>query len=107
MIKLISWILEKTKIGKTVKSVQTYLDGKKQLIAGLAVALPASTQLLLDFAAAPEPIAWLGTLSTNPTWLAAGGGWVAVFNAVKGEKIRAENATIISQNEAILDKNKK
>ncbi len=102
MGKLIGLILNFTKIGKTVKTVQTAVDGKKQAIASLGTAIAGTIAIVMNFGAEGTP--YLLKIASTPEFLAASGGWIAFFNAMKGEKIRHENAVIIEQNQKLLEK---
>lgn len=95
MNKLMAWILNMTKVGKTIKTVQEFLDGKKQIIASIATAVPATALILKNFSEQGTP--YLLQVAHTPEFLAASGGWIALFNGFKGEKIRAENAEIMSK----------
>jgi len=98
MKKLFAWMLGMTKVGKAVKQAQGFLDGKKQMLASLAAAVPATLLILQRFT--DEGLTYLTTVASTPEFLAASGGWVAFFNALKGEKIRHENAEIITKLDA-------
>lgn len=93
MNSLIVWFLSKTKVGKAVTAVQEFLDGKKQLLTGLAGALPATLMMVQGFQAGG--LEYLSHAAKSPEYAAALIGWGLVWNAVKGEKIRAENQQII------------
>lgn len=99
---MIAWFLNFTKIGKTVKAVQDFLDGKKQYIAGLAVLLPAAIKIVDNFRMGG--LDYLIGATHSPEYLAAAGALAVLANAAKGEKIRKENAVIIDQNVKLLDK---
>lgn len=101
MGKVIAWVAGFTKVGKVIKSVQNFFDGKKQYLAGLATALPATIMILQKFS--EGGIEYVTHISATPEFAAAGLGWGLVFNAAKGEKIRNENAEILS---AVKSENK-
>lgn len=90
MNKIFEWILGLTKIGKILTSIQEFLDGKKQIIASLATAIPAILLIIKNFS--EQGNAYLITIAHTPEFLAAGIGLSSLFNAFKGEKIRAEIA---------------
>ena len=92
MKRLIIMVLSKTKIGAWVKDAQKLLDGKKQILAGLGTALPASLLIISNFVAAENGIEYLMNIAQAPEFAAAGLGWGLVFNALKGEKIREKQA---------------
>ena len=94
MKTLIAWFLEKTKAGQTVKKVQEAVDGKKQMIASLAAALTATITIIMKFGEQGMP--YLMGLASTIEFATASAGWIGFFNALKGEKIRAENAEIIA-----------
>jgi hypothetical protein len=98
MNKIYAWILGMTKVGKQIKRVQEWLDGKKQIIASLAAAIPATILIIQKFT--EQGTTYLVSVASTPEFLAASGGWVALFNGLKGEKIRAENAEIITKLDA-------
>lgn len=93
MSKLIGWVLGFTKVGKTIKKVQEFLDGKKQLLTGLAGALPATLMIIQNFQ--QGGIDYLTHAAHSPEYAAALLGWGLVWNAVKGEKIRDQNDQIL------------
>lgn len=95
MKKVIAWMLGKTKIGKLAKKVQEAVDGKKQAIASLATAVVATATVLAKFGELGTP--YLIGVASTPEFIAASGGWIAFFNAMKGEKIRHENAAILEK----------
>ncbi len=95
MTKLILWFLGQTKAGKSVKAVQEFFDGKKQLLTGLMGALPASIAIILNFS--HGGLDYLAKAGTTPEWASAVIGWGLVFNAIKGEKIRTEIAATSAQ----------
>jgi hypothetical protein len=90
MNKLIGWVVGLTKIGSIVKKIQDFLDGKKQALASLAAAVPATVTIIVNFADKGTP--YLMQIASTPEFLAASAGWIGLFNAIKGEKIRAEIA---------------
>lgn len=94
MNKLYAWILGMTKVGKTLKKIQEYLDGKKQIIASLATAIPATLLIVQKFTDQGTP--YLVGVASTPEFLAASGGWVAFFNGLGIKKTRLENAQIIN-----------
>jgi len=98
MNKLYAWILGMTKVGKVVKQVQTFFDGKKQIIIGLGTAIPPTILIIQNFT--EQGLPYLMGIGHTPELAAAGLGWGLVFNALKGEKIRAENAEIITKLDA-------
>lgn len=102
MKTLIGFILKFTKVGKAAKTVQTAVDGKKQSIASLGTAIAGTLAVILNFG--EQGVPYLMKVASTPEFLAASGGWIAFFNAMKGEKIRKENAVIIEQNAKLLDK---
>lgn len=95
MNKLMGWILGMTKVGKFVKQAQEFLDGKKQIIASVATAVPATALILKNFSEQGTP--YLLGVAHTPEFLAASAGWIALFNGFKGEKIRQENAEILAK----------
>ena len=102
MKKLIAWFLNTTKVGSVVGKVQQAVDGKKQMIASLIAALTATATILAKFGAAQGGgLDYLVTLPQTPEFLAASAGWIGFFNALKGEKIRAENAEILEKLDAV------
>lgn len=98
MNKIYAWILGMTKVGKAVKQVQVYLDGKKQIIASLATAIPATLLIIQKFT--DQGTTYLVSVASTPEFLAASGGWVAFFNGLGIKKARAENAEIITKLDA-------
>lgn len=92
MNSVISWFLEQTKVGRGVASVQAFLDGKKQIIASVATAVPATALILKNFSDQGMP--YLLQIAHTPEFLAASAGWMGLFNALKGEKIRQEIADV-------------
>lgn len=98
MSKIIEWILSLTKVGKLIQSTQVFLDGKKQMLASLATAIPATVVILTKFS--EQGVPYLLHIVGTPEYLAASLGWIGLFNAIKGEKIRQENAQIIAGQEA-------
>lgn len=99
MKNMIAWILNMTKIGKTAKAIQVAVDGKKQMLAGLIAGLTATATIITKFGELGTP--YLLSIATTPEFAAATVGWTAFFNALKGEKIRAENAQIIANQEKL------
>lgn len=95
MSKLIVWVAGFTKLGKAVKAAQSWLDGKKQYLAGLSMALPGLLTVIQKFQAGG--IEYLSNVSSSPEYIALAGGVAIIANAAKGEKIRNENAQILSQ----------
>lgn len=94
MKNIIAWILGMTKIGKIAKTVQGKVEGKKQLIASLVAAIGATGTILAKFGEQGTP--YLLELGSTIEFATASAGWIGVFNAVKGQKIRQENAQIIT-----------
>ena len=92
MKTIIAFILNFTKVGKTFKTVQTAVDGKKQAIASLGTAIAGTIAIVMNFGAEGTP--YLLKIASTPEFLAASGGWIAFFSAMKGEKIRHEIAEI-------------
>lgn len=88
MSKFIGWIIGFTKVGKAAKSVQGALEGKKQMIASLAAAIPATFTIILKFIDLGTP--YLVNLTSSPEFVAASAGWIGLFNAIKIEKQRNE-----------------
>lgn len=98
MKKLIGWILGASQVGKAVKKAQGFLDGKKLLITGLATAIPATLMIISNFANETDGgLPYLMSLPQKLEFQTAAGGWGMVFAAMKGEKIRQENAEIIEK----------
>lgn len=95
MMKAIAWILNFTKIGKVVTTVQEKVDGKKQMLAALGTAIAGTLTIIARFGEGGTR--YLAEVATTPEFLAASGGWIAFFNALKGEKIRQENAQILEK----------
>lgn len=83
MDKMITWFLGFTRLGKAIE----FLDGKKQMFAALATALAATATIIAKFA--EQGTSYLLHVASTPEFIAASGGWIAFFNALKGEKIRA------------------
>lgn len=73
-----------------LKKVIDFLDGKKQAIASLAAALTASGTILAKYL--EQGNAYILHVASTPEFVAASAGWIGFFNALKGEKIRAEIA---------------
>jgi hypothetical protein len=90
MKKLFGLLLGTTRVGKAAKKVQKYLDGKKQLLTGLIGAIPATLLIIQKFQ--EGGIEYILKAAESPEYAAALLGWGLVWNAVKGEKIRHENA---------------
>jgi hypothetical protein len=88
MGKMTEWLLNFTRLGK----LNDYLDGKKQMLAGLATALVATATIIMNVSNSETRLTYLLHIASTPEFIAASGGWVAFFNALKGEKIRAEIA---------------
>lgn len=84
MKKVFGWLLGFTSIGKKINE---FFDGKKQALASLATALVAIATIISK--TAEQGTGYLLTVATTPEFLAASGGIIAFFNALKGEKIRA------------------
>jgi hypothetical protein len=98
MKKIIAWITGKSAVGKQVKKAQTFLDGKKTLLASLGTAIAGTLTILANFANEDTGgITYLLGVASTPEFLAASGGWIAVFGSMKGQKIRQENAEILSK----------
>ncbi len=95
MSKLVEWLVGMTKVGKMIKKIQEFLDGKKQLLTGLAGAIPASIAIIQHFQAGG--IDYLMHATGSPEYATAIIGWGLVFNAIKGEKIRSEIAATSAQ----------
>lgn len=91
-MNIIAWVLNHTKVGRIILAVQMFLDGKKQIIASLATAVPATLLILKNFSEQGTP--YLLQIAHTSEFLAASGGWIALFNALKGEKTRAEIADL-------------
>ena len=89
---IVTWFLEKTKVGQFVKKTQDFLDGKKQLLTGIATAIPASVAVVQNFSAGGMD--YLLHASKSPEFAAAALGWGLIFNAFKGEKTRQEIADL-------------
>ncbi len=92
--KLLIWILGKGRIGTTLEKTRQAVDGKKQLLASLAAAIPASITIIHNYGENGTP--YLLNVASTPEFTAAMAGWIGFFNALKGEKIRKENAQIIA-----------
>lgn len=88
MNKLFGWILGMTKIGKAAKGVQDFLEGKKQMLASLAAAIPATLQIMMNFTSMGAP--YLLHVASTPEFVAASAGWIGLFNALKIQKARYE-----------------
>lgn len=95
MKSLIGWVLGMTRVGKVVKQAQMAVDGKKQMIASLVAAVTATATILLRFS--EQGTKYLLEVASTPEFVAASAGWIGFFNALKGEKIRQENAQIIEK----------
>lgn len=95
---LLNWILGLTKVGKVAKQIQAAVDGKKQMIASLAAAVVATATILTKFG--EQGTKYLLEVASTPEFVAASAGWIGFFNALKGEKIRQENAQIIEKLDA-------
>lgn len=91
MSKIIAMIAGMTSAGKKVRG---FFEGKKQALAGLASGLTGTATIIAEFSQAPDPIAFLLNVAKNPAFLAAITGWGLFFNALKGEKTRAEIAEV-------------
>lgn len=89
MKKILAWLVGITSIGKKVNG---FLDGKKQALASLATALAATATIIAK--ASEQGTAYLMGVASTPEFIAASGGWIAFFNALKGEKLRAEIAGV-------------
>ena len=85
---MINWILGFTKVGKTLKQIQVFFDGKKLLLSGIATAVPATVMIIQKFA--EEGVSYLMRAASTPEFQTASLGWGMVFAALKGEKIREE-----------------
>lgn len=93
-MKILAWFLNHTKAGKIVKSIQEWLDGKKQIIASLATALPATLLIIKNFT--DQGLPYLLSIAHTPEFSAAALGWIGLFNAIKGNKIiAAVNAPVV------------
>jgi len=90
MDSIINWLLSKTGLGK----INDFMDGKKQMLAGLASALIGTATIIANLANSNTRLAYLMHIASAPEFLAASAGWIGFFNALKGEKIRAEIATV-------------
>jgi len=88
MKKLLAWMIDSTRIGPASKKIQEALEGKKQMLGGLAAAIPATVLILNNYAKSGTP--YLLELPTTVEFATASGGWIAFFNALKGEKTRNE-----------------
>lgn len=88
MKKILAWIIEKTKVGKVANKVRSAVEGKKQMIVSLATAIAGTLTIVTKFGELGIP--YLMELATTPEFLAASAGWMGLFNALKGEKTRAE-----------------
>lgn len=86
MNKILEWLINLTSIGKKANA---FLDGKKQALASLATALTGTATIIAKAASDQGGIPYLMHVASTPEFLAASGGWIAFFNALKGEKIRA------------------
>ncbi len=91
--KILGWILGRGRIGTTLEKTRAAVDGKKQLLASLAAAIPASITILHNYGEHGTP--YLLNVASTPEFTAACAGWIGFFNALKGEKIRKENAQIL------------
>jgi len=91
-MKILEWLLKFTKVGKAAGKVQDVLEGKKQMLAGLATGVAGTVTILANFA--DQGIPYLLHVAGTSEFLAASGGWIAFFNALKGEKTRKEIAAI-------------
>ena len=81
---------------KTFETIRQFFDGKKQAIASLATALAATSTILAKLSGDGGGLHYLATIATTPEFAAAGVGWIGFFNAMKGQKIRAENGAILN-----------
>jgi hypothetical protein len=98
MNKLILWVAGFTKVGKAVKSAQTFLDGKKQMLAALGTAVAGTLTILATFSKEEGGgLPYLAGVASTPEFLAASGGWISFFNALGIKKARKENAEIIEK----------
>lgn len=98
MNKIIGLFLGVTKVGKKVVE---FFDGKKAAIASFGTALAGSAAVINTIAQSHDIIQTALSLAHDPAVLATGVAWAAFFQALKGEKIRAQNDEIIEK----LDKN--
>ena len=69
-----------------------FFDGKKQMLAALGAALVGTGTIVAKFSEGGW--GYLLHVGSTPEFVAASGGWVGFFNALKGEKIRADIAAI-------------
>ena len=86
MNKLLGWFLGMTKLGKAYSGVQTFLDGKKQYIAGTALLIPGLCGVLLKLH--DTGLSDLPNLLKSEEYLSMIAGFGVIANAAKGEKIR-------------------
>lgn len=92
---------------KPLKKAQAAVDGKKATITSLLSALAFTGSIVLGFASAEDPMKYLVALPQSPDFLGATGSWTALFLALKGEKIRHENAEIIDKLDSAATEEKK
>lgn len=97
MIKLLGWLANLRSVGKYVKKVQEFFEGKKMMLASLGTAVTGTLTIIAKFSADDGGIQYLLHVASTPEFLAASAGWIGFFGALKGEKIRNENAEIIAK----------
>lgn len=95
MNKILAFIIGLTKVGEKIKQIQKWFNGKKQIIASLAMIFPAAFLIIKNFT--EQGTAYLLQIASTPEFIAFTGGFVSLFNALKGEKIRSENAVIMDK----------
>ncbi len=85
MSKMFEWVVGFTSIGKRVNE---FFSGKKQLLASLATALIATGTIVANVS--QQGTSYLFHMASTPEFIAASGGWIAFFNAIKGNRIEAK-----------------
>lgn len=99
MNKIMEWVMDLSNVGKAVKSADQFLDGKKQILASLATALASTGLIIKNLSEQGTP--YLLQLPHSVEFLAAAGGWIALFNGLKGEKIREKLDEIQTDQEVV------
>lgn len=78
------WLMKFTPLQKLVD----FFDGKKQMLASLGAALVATGTIVANYAERGTP--YILHVASTVEFAAASVGWIGFFNALKGEKARAE-----------------
>jgi len=101
MNKIFGWLAGMTAAGKYVKKAQMLLEGKKAMLAGLGTGIAGTLTIIGNFSREDGGgLPYLLHVAATMEFQTAMGGFSVFFLALKGEKIRNENAEILEEIQA-------